>query len=81
MRFAKRHLHLKADCMKANWLRALLRQFSASLLAAIASMLSDFWAQVAFASLLAVIAAIAYNRNPQLVPAAELAQIHYDAVN
>ena len=43
--------------------------------------LSDFWAQVALASSLAVIAAIAYNRVPPRVPAAELSQIRYDVVN
>ena len=56
-------------------------KFSAIPLAAIAAMVSDFWAQVALAIVLAILATIAYNRDPPPVSAADLAQIHYDAVN
>ena len=44
-------------------------------------MVSDFWAQVALAIVLAILVTIAYNRDPPPVSAVDLAQIHYDAVN
>ena len=44
-------------------------------------MVSGFWAQVALAIVLAIFVTIAYNRDPPPVSAADLAQIHYDAVN